>query len=214
MAEKALEKWSQQLDESGFLSRMDMLREMASVVARQWAGQEEDPELAMLGKNWITGFLDFYLQVVAKFGTQTDRQTVFTNNPITLRDYYTKLQRLLIFDIGTKKDSSLAFPLGEKKIICHAVRCNLPVAQDVSQEMLTVLETVSVLGFVLPPFVVYKGKCHYMGWHLETDNPKAQFAYSKNGSTNNELGVAWLSKDFESKTDTKHSRLLIHEGHG
>ena len=75
--------------------------------------------------------------------------------------------------------------------------------------MLTVLESVSALGDVLPPFVVYKGKGHYMGWHLETDDPKARFAYSKNGWTDNQLGLAWLNEHFEPKTYTKDPRLLV-----
>ena len=92
MAEKALEQWCQQLDDWGFPPRMDMLREMANVLGRQRAEKEGDPKLAVLGKNWITRFLDPHPQLAGKFSTQIDRQRVFANNPITLRNYYNKLQ--------------------------------------------------------------------------------------------------------------------------
>ena len=221
MAEKALERWCQQLDDWGFPPRMDMLREMANVLARQRAEQEGDPKLAVLGKNWITRFLDRHPQLAGKLSTQIDRQRVFANNPITLRDYYNKLQRLLrkhhflpgnIWNMDEK-----GFILGfssRAKVICRAARRNPHVAQDGSREMLTVLESVSALGVALPPFVVYKGKGHYMGWHLETDDPQARFAYSKNGWTDDQLGVAWLREHFEPKTYTNHPRLLILDGHG
>jgi len=165
-----------------------MLREMANNLARKRAEQEGDPELAILGKNWITRFLNRHPQLAAKFSTQIDRQRVLANNPITLRDYYNKLQKLLrkyhflpenIWNMDEK-----GFILGfssRAKVICRAARRNPHVAQDGSCEMLTILESVSAFGTALPLFVIYKGKGHYMGWYLETYNPKARFAYSKNG---------------------------------
>jgi len=93
------------------------------------------------------------------------------------------------------------------------MRRNPHVAQGGSREMLTVLESVSALGVALPLFVVYKGKGHYMGWHLETDDPKVRLAYSKNGWTDDQLGVAWLREHFEPKTYTNHPRFLILDGH-
>ena len=63
---------------------MDMLRGMANVLARKRAEQEGDPELATLGKNWITRFLDRHPQLAAKFSAQIDRQRVFAKYPLTI----------------------------------------------------------------------------------------------------------------------------------
>lgn len=165
MAEKALERWCQQLDDWGFPPRMDMLREMANILAWQRTEQEGDPKLAVLGKNWITRFLDRHPQLAGKFSTQIDRQRVFANNPITLRDYYNKLQKLLrkhhflsenIWNIDEK-----GFILGfssHAKVICGAARRNPHVAQDGSREMLTVLELVSGLEKPFPPLLFTKVK--------------------------------------------------------
>lgn len=100
------------------------------------------------------------------------------------------------------------------KVVCRARRRNPHVTQDGSREMLTVLDGVSALGHCLPPFVIYKGKGHYMGWHLDTDDPKAKFAYSPNGWTDDELGFRWLSEHFEPHTVSSRPRLLILNGHG
>ena len=100
------------------------------------------------------------------------------------------------------------------KVICRARRRNPHITQDGSREMLTVLDGVSALGHCLPPFVIYKGKAYYMGWHLETDDPKAKFAYSPNGWTDDELGFQWLSEHFEPHTVSSRPRLLILDGHG
>jgi len=63
MGEKALERWCQQLDDWRFPLKMDMLREMTNVLARQRAEQEGDSKFAILGKNWITRFLDRHPQL-------------------------------------------------------------------------------------------------------------------------------------------------------
>jgi len=97
---------------------------------------------------------------------------------------------------------------------CRTARYNPHLAQDGSRQRLTVLESVSAFGTAVPPFVVYKGKGHYTGWHLETNDPEARFAYSKNGWTDDQLGVAWLLEHFEPKTYTKDPRLLILDGYG
>jgi len=198
-----------------------MLREMANILARQRVEQNGDPKLAVLGKNWITRFLDRHPQLAGKFSTQIDWQRVFANNPIILRDYFNKLQKLLRTHCFLSGNSwnmdEKGFILGfssRAKVICRATQRNPHMAQNGSREMLTVLESVSAVGMALPPFVVHKGKGHTMGWHLESDDPEAQFAYSKNGWTDDQLGLAWLRERFQPKTYTKDPRLLILDGHG
>ena len=75
------------------------------------------------------------------------------------------------------------------KVICRRLPRGMSgkVAIDGNRELITVVETISGDGYILPPLVIYKGAAHYMGWyqHLnpeDCDNWK--FTYSKTGWNN------------------------------
>jgi len=53
---------------------MDLLRAMAGAWAKIHAEEENNPELAHLGKHCLANFLDRHRQLSAKFGAQLDRQ--------------------------------------------------------------------------------------------------------------------------------------------
>ena len=88
------------------------------------------------------------------------------------------------------------------------------------RETITVLETISGDGRVLPPMIIYKGKAHYRHWHnnLGEEDKDTVFAYSDKGWTNQILGVEYLRLLFEPMIAPKGSekdnwRLLIVDGH-
>jgi hypothetical protein len=75
-----------------------------------------------------------------------------------------------------------------KVIICRRNR-NSRYCQNGNREMVTVIETVSADGRVLPPMFIYKGSAHLMGWHAAVQQEvKATFAWSPKGWTDQELG--------------------------
>ena len=106
------------------------------------------------------------------------------------------------------------------KVIYTQLGCKGPikVAEDGNRELLTVIECVSASGTVLPPFIIYKGSNHYMGWHqFTTQLPEAsefQFSFSPKGWTCRELGIAWVTGLFSlHMQETLKPRLLIIDGH-
>jgi len=63
--------------------------------------------------------------------------------------------------------------------------------------MVTVIETVSADGRVLPPMFIYKGSAYSMGWHAAVQKEeKATFAWSPTGWTDRELGLQWVEQNF------------------
>jgi len=61
------------------------------------------------------------------------------------------------------------------------------VASDTNRELITVVETITGDGIVLPPFVIYKGTAHYMGWYQHLDPVQCgnwKFTYSATGWNN------------------------------
>jgi len=55
---KALADWCQQLDDWGILLQLDLLRVMAGTLVQLRTEEENDSELAYLGKHWLSSFLD------------------------------------------------------------------------------------------------------------------------------------------------------------
>ncbi|KAH0611005.1 uncharacterized protein H6S33_011432 [Morchella sextelata] len=227
--ERALKKWCQDMDDAGFPPRVDLLRGMATALAQKIAEEEHlGPDAAHIGRNWITRFLDRHPDLSAKYSTQLDRQRQLANNPITLRDYYNKLNRLIhtLISKGFRPNQDTynfdekGFILGyssKAKVICRSGKRNPNVAQDGSWELITVIEAVSVAGCVLPAWVIYKGKSHYIGWHQSTDDAEAVFCFSDNGWTNNNMGLRWLKEHFDihsKKISGARPCLLILDGHG
>ena len=103
------------------------------------------------------------------------------------------------------------------KVICWTGRRPPWVIRDGTREMRTVIECCCTAHYVLSSFVIFKGAAHYMGWHTETSDPKAKFAYTSNGWTNDKLGLEWLCH-FDKHTRNRQSgnsrpRLLILDGH-
>lgn len=227
--EKSLKKWIQDMDDAGFPPRVDLLRGMASALAQNIAEEDKlDLTAAIIGRNWVSRFLDRHPDLASKYSTQLDRQRQNASNPVTLRDYFNKHSRLVrrLIPLGLRPSDDIynfdekGFILGysaKAKVICRSGRRNPNVAQDGSRELITVVETVSVGGLVLPPWVIYKGKGHYMGWHQETNDANAVFAYSNNGWTDNNMGLRWLREHFDvysSKISGTRPRLLVMDGHG
>jgi len=83
------------------------------------------------------------------------------------------------------------------KVIVRRRQRNSRCCQDGNREMVTVIETVSADGRVLPPMFIYKGSAHLMGWHAAVQNEeKATFAWSSKGWTDRELGLELVEPNF------------------
>ena len=90
------------------------------------------------------------------------------------------------------------------KVICKRGRKNTRKTQDGKREIITVIETVSAAGTLLPPMIIYKGQAHYKGWTaLVKKGDKAFFAISDKGWTSQSIGVDYLVKNFKPNTTAK-----------
>lgn len=55
------------------------------------------------------------------------------------------------------------------------------MVQGGSRELIIVVEVASLYCLIIPLWIIYKRKGHYMGWHQNTNDPDIVFAYSDNG---------------------------------
>lgn len=90
------------------------------------------------------------------------------------------------------------------------------MAQPGSRKWVSILETVSACGQVLPPFVIFQGAQHQLQWYPNPSPSGWKFGISETGWTNNEMGVHWLKGHFEPltcPTRTTTYRLFLIDGH-
>ena len=87
------------------------------------------------------------------------------------------------------------------KVICKREKKNTRKNQIGKREMITVIETVSAGGSVLPPMIIYKGQAHSKGWTaLVKAGDRAFFAISDKGWTSRSIGLDYLTENFEPNT--------------
>jgi len=87
------------------------------------------------------------------------------------------------------------------KVICKRGKKRNFKLQDGIQGLITVIETVSAGGVVLPPHIIYKGTAHYKGWYaLVVTGDKGYFSYSETEWTNQKIDLAYLENNFEPNT--------------
>ncbi len=80
------------------------------------------------------------------------------------------------------------------QVICQTSTKHANVTQDGNRELVTVIETICADGTVLPPFVIFKGKSHSIGWYrFVTEEDDTLFAVSEKGWTDQELSLEYLA---------------------
>ncbi|OBS16448.1 hypothetical protein FPOA_27434 [Fusarium poae] len=88
--------------------------------------------------------------------------------------------------------------------------------QPGNREWITAIQAINAEGQLIPPFLIGTGQYHLANWYRECDLPGDWvIATSRNGWTNNELGLEWL-KHFDRSTSNRSVgvyRLLILDGH-
>jgi hypothetical protein len=105
------------------------------------------------------------------------------------------------------------------RVVTSSDRRGKPTHQQPGDpEWVTVIETISPTGWLLPPMVIVKGKIHLSSWYNDTDIPQNwTLALSDKGWTNDQLGYHWFTEIFDKAAVPKtigQYRLLIIDGHG
>ena len=123
-----------------------------------------------------------------------------------------------------EKGFLIGFSRTKKRIISIESLKNgrlIGVSQDGSREFITLIAAIGADGSHLPPALIYQGESYDLQntWldEFNTSTQYAFFASSKNGWSDDTLGLDWLRRVFDPLTKEKASvrdrRLLIIDGH-
>ena len=231
--ERSIVRWILQIEEWGFPPRLAHVKEAVALLRGVRFAEQIDANVSP-GKNWITRFLDRHPELVAKFSSQFDKKRLQANDPDIISDHFRRIaavrRKYGITDSRTFNMDEKGFRQGisdRAKVICQRRPRGTTgkVAQDGNKELVTVIETISGNGTVLPPLIIFKGKQFSMGWfQITSRNPKLELAckgwkisYSISGWTNSTIALSWVEHfDALTRDDCPAGayRLLILDGHG
>ena len=54
--------------------------------------KDDDPSIAELGKNWLTGFLNRHPELSTRYSTNFDKQRALASDPNLIASYFQKLE--------------------------------------------------------------------------------------------------------------------------
>jgi DDE superfamily endonuclease/Tc5 transposase DNA-binding domain len=217
--------WIRDLETWGFPIRVDMLQQMVNSIADFPPGQRG------VGKNWATRFIKRN-DLVTTFSRRLDSQRAFNSDPEIVKDWFafyrTVFQRYKIVhrNMYNFDEKGILFGVAARARVILTSKdlrtkgLRKTVQQPGSRESVTIIETICADGSNLPPFIIWKGKQHQSNWYTTDDDHDRKgwrYAYSNNGWTDNELGVAFIEafdQATKHKTRDGEYRLVVMDNHG
>ncbi|KAH0613250.1 uncharacterized protein H6S33_009630 [Morchella sextelata] len=163
--ENPIKEWVFKLDDWGFPSRHQYVKDMALDFIKS-----HDIQSQKLGKNWMTRFLSRHPDLASKFCTRLDKQRAYADNPEILEDFYETLL-IAIREHGIVAGNMYnmdekGFLMGRSarvKVILRRGKKRNFKSQDGTRKLITVIEAVSAAGTTPPPMIIYQGEAQYAG---------------------------------------------------
>jgi hypothetical protein len=212
--EETIIQYIRKLDARGFAPTLSYVREMANqLLAARGSGQ--------VGENWAYRLTCRKPEIKSQVTRQRDHQRVLCSNPAVISPWFNLVRNVKakygILDKDSYNFDETGFQMGiggSIRVVIASERRLRPLqVQPGDREWATLISAINAMGWVIPPFIIFKAKNHDQAWY---HNPKDwRIGVSKNGWTTNELGLEWL-KHFIQHTTARtvgSHRLLIIDGH-
>ena len=206
------------LDTRGFQPRQSDVREMANYL-------RADRDASPLGPRWAENFVRRQPKLNMAFRRQIDYQRAKCEDPEIVRQWF-NLVRNVITKYGINETDMYNFDetgftmgmLSGAKVITSSDQRGKPrTKQPGNREWVTVIQGICTTGWVIPSYIIVKGRYHLLPWYTNGEFPKDwRIHTSDNGWTTNEIGLDWI-KHFNESTKSRTTgvyRLLILDGHG
>jgi hypothetical protein len=205
------------LDSRGFQARLEDVREMANRL-------RTDRDASPVGPRWPERFITRHPELTTRFRRRIDYQRAQCEDPEVVNAWFRLVCNIKakygILDDDTYNFDETGFQMGmlsSAKVVTSSERHGRPrTKQPGNREFVTVIQGVCATGWVLPSYVVVKGRYHLTPWYENGRFPKDwRIHTSTNGWTTNEIGLDWI-KHFNLHTKARTQgvyRLLVLDGH-
>jgi hypothetical protein len=214
LEEEAIIQRIRKLDERGFSPSLAYVRSMANQLLAARRGGE-------VGEKWARNLVRRKPKIKSRVTRQRDHQRVLCSDPAIISPWFDLVRNVKakygILDEDTYNFDETGFQMGiggSIKVVTASERRLKPIGvQPGDREWATLIAGINAMGWIIPPFFIFKAKNHDRSWY---HNPKDwRIGVSENGWTTNELGLKWLShfiQHTEARTVGSY-RLLILDGH-
>jgi hypothetical protein len=220
--EESLVEWILSRDLRGVLPRPSHIQEMANILL-----QADNPSgFKPIGKNWVSAFTNRREEIKTRYARRYNHSRAQCGDPKIIKEWFNYLQRIQMQYSISHEDiynfDETGFAMGLIAATKVVTRANMPgkphLIQPGNQEWVTTIECINTTGWVLPSYIIFKGKVHIEGWYQDhTLPPDWRIEVSQNGWTTDEIGLQWLQKVFIPATTSRtvgRYRLLILDGDG
>src|SRR6187402_44595 len=219
--EATLVQWILSIDTRGISPTQALVHEMAELLLAERV-QVASTIPPKLGQHWVYRFINRHSELKSRYNRKYDYQRAKCEDPEVIRAWFL-LVRNTIAKYGITEEDTYNFDesgfqmgvIATAKVVTAAEKERTDSIQPGNREWVTVIESVSATGRVLPPLIIFKGQLHQLSWY-ECLPPDWMIGVSENGWTTDELGLIWLKRLFGPNTERTVGkyRLLILDGYG
>jgi hypothetical protein len=206
-----------ELDSQGFPPRLSHVEDMANnILASRRAGR--------VGKRWVRNFVNRRPELKTRLNRPYDYQRAKCEDPNAIRAWFQLVANTIakygIVASDIYNFDETGFLMGqitpELVVTSSERRGKVKQNQPGNRDWVTVIQAVGALGYVLPPFIIFKGLNHLESWYQDRELPTDWvITTSENGWTTNQIGLDWI-KHFDRHTASRAVgkwRLLVLDGH-
>jgi hypothetical protein len=217
LEESTIVEYILDLDSRSFPPRLSGVQDMAN---RLLADRDAPP----VGPRWASNFVKRHKELTTRFTRRYDYQRALCEDPKLIQPWF-ELVRETVAKYGILEEDfhnfdETGFMMGmisTTLVVTSSDRYGRPtLAQPGDREWVSVIQSISSRGEVIPPFIIVAGQYHLSNWYEDSVLPKDWvISTTPNGWTTNEKGVEWI-RHFEKHTMPRTRgayRLLTMDGH-
>lgn len=217
LEESTIVEYILDLDSRSFPPRLSGVQDMAN---RLLADRDAPP----VGPRWAANFVKRHKELTTRFTRRYDYQRALCEDPKLIQPWF-ELVRETVAKYGILEEDfhnfdETGFMMGmisTTLVVTSSDRYGRPtLAQPGDREWVSVIQSISSRGEVIPPFIIVAGQYHLSNWYEDSVLPKDWvISTTPNGWTTNEKGVEWI-RHFEKHTMPRTRgayRLLTMDGH-
>ncbi|ODM14636.1 hypothetical protein SI65_09981 [Aspergillus cristatus] len=218
--EKTLSSWIIDMGQRGLPLQISTVRYLAQLLL----SARLSSQTAYVGEHWVTRYIQRHKELSSKYSRKYDYQRAKCEDPELVmgwyKCFYNAIEKYGILEQDIYNMDETGFQMGmtsTAKVICGSETraSNAKAIQPGNREWVTAIIAVNAAGWALPPQIILAAENHQSQWYHAVPKDYT-ISVSKNGWTNDGLGLEWLQTVFEPHTASRtlgRYRMLILDGH-
>ena len=197
--ELALCQYLERLDNIGLHARRFMITDCANAILRRSHLADSVNPPPQVGGHWARRILERHPEYLVHKQRVQEIDRKNAQDPDTIRERLQKFETICDEseippqDIYNFDESGFRIGVGRNQwIITRIFDRTLSLGSNTNRESVTVCETISGDGCVLPPVVILSGAIHQERWYTRGIDDDTLLAVSDTGYSNDMLSLEWL----------------------